>query len=270
MKVKITNKQLWGNFTKIISIIAGILSFILSFVDIAQNYREVLFFILLPSLGVIFVAMLIYANNKKTKQIKINDTNINIFYGDVFKQNGIKIIAFNEFFDTKVDDKIISAKSLNGIYINQYSVGTEMLDITINSEIRLQKSIIVKNVVRHYCGKTTKYKLGTICPCDDYFLLAFSHFDDDNRAYVSFEDYISCLMNMWNEIDKYYNGKPIFITLLGSGITRVNNNKVELQELLKIILFTFKVSMIKLTSSLNIVLDKQIKDKLNLYDIWED
>ena len=91
-----------------------------------------------------------------------------------------------------------------------------------------------------------------------------------DRAYISFEDYISCLMNMWNEIDKYYNGELLSITLLGSGITRVNSNKIAPQELLKHILFTFKSSMVTFHSSLNIVLDERIKDEINLYDIWED
>ncbi len=270
IKVKITNKRLWGNFIKVVSVIASVLSLILAFIDIEQSYQKILLLCLILLLFAIFVVMLIYANKKKRKKFKINGTNINIFYGDIFKQSGVKIIAFNEFFDTKVDNKIISTKSLNGIYITQHSAGSEVIDVAIDSEILLKKSIVKENVIRQYGGKTTQYKLGAICPFGDYYLLAFSHFDDDNRAYISFEDYISCLMNMWNEIDKYYNGELLSITLLGSGITRVNSNKIASQELLKHILFTFKSSMVTFHSSLNIVLDERIKDEINLYDIWED
>lgn len=216
---------------------------------------------------IIFVIMLIRANNKKTKHFKINNTNINIFYGDIFKQEGFKVIAFNDFFDTKVDDKIISKKSLNGIYINSHSAGAKAIDNAIDSENSLKESIIKENLTRQCGGKTTQYKLGTICSNDDYLLLAFSHFDSDNRAYLSFEDYISCLATMWNELDKHHNGRAITIPLLGSGITRINDNKITPQELLKYIIFTFRASKVKFISSLSIVLDEKIKDEINLYDL---
>lgn len=143
---------------------------------------------------------------------------------------------------------------------------------SINNEERLKNNVIQENVSRPYGGKTTKYKLGSICPIDDYFLLALTHFDDENKANISVEDYISCLMHMWSEIDKYYSGKPVSLTLLGSGITRFNNAEITSQELLKYLVMTFKASKVKFnnTSSLTIVLNEKIKDEINLYDIKEN
>lgn len=43
---------------------------------------------------------------------------VDVKVGDIFDQAALKIIAFNEYFDTPVDDVVISAKTLNGIYIN--------------------------------------------------------------------------------------------------------------------------------------------------------
>ena len=76
-------------------------------------------------------------------------------------------------------------------------------------------------------------------------------------------------MHMWSEIDKYYSGKPVSLTLLGSGITRFNNAEITAQELLKYLVMTFKASKVKFnnTSSLTIVLNEKIKDEINLYDI---
>ena len=79
-------------------------------------------------------------------------------------------------------------------------------------------------------------------------------------------------MRMWNELDKYYAGRPISVTLLGSGITRFNSNEIAPQDLLNYIVMTFKASKVKFnnTSSLSIVLDKHVRDEINLYDIQED
>ena len=79
IKVKITNKRLWGNFIKVVSVIASVLSLILAFIDIEQSYQKILLLCLILLLFAIFVVMLIYANKKKRKKFKINGTNINIF-----------------------------------------------------------------------------------------------------------------------------------------------------------------------------------------------
>lgn len=216
--------------------------------------------------------MWILANKKDEKKLKINSTNIVIKYGDLFEEEGLKVIAFNEFFDTQVDDKVIATSSLNGIFITEHSDGASTIDNKIDSEIRLKQSIISENVHRKFGRKTTRYKLGCVCPYYDYFLLSFSHFDDDNKAYISVEDYISCLMHMWNELDIYYAGRPIVLPLLGSGITRFNTSDITSQELLKYMVMTFKASKVKFnnTSSLTIILNEKIRDDINLYEIQED
>ena len=219
-----------------------------------------------------FLIMWILANKKDEKKLKINSTNIVIKYGDLFEEEGLKVIAFNEFFDTQVDDKVIATSSLNGIFITEHSDGASTIDNKIDSEIRLKQSIISENVHRKFGGKTTRYKLGCVCPYYDYFLLSFSHFDDDNKAYISVEDYISCLMHMWNELDIYYAGRPIVLPLLGSGITRFNTSDITSQELLKYMVMTFKAIKVKFnnTSSLTIILNEKIRDDINLYEIQED
>ena len=59
----------------------------------------------------------------------------------------IKIIAFNEFFDTKVDNNIIAANTLNGIYINKYFKDSGILDDIIENEGRLHQNIIETDIL---------------------------------------------------------------------------------------------------------------------------
>ena len=216
--------------------------------------------------------MLVFANHQNKKNLYINGTKVSIKFGDIFIQEGIKVINFNEFFDTVVDDVIISRSSLNGKYISRFHQNPVGLDETISSNLNLKNNVIKTKVRRNNGGKTTRYKLGTICPIQDYFLVAFSRFDDNNRAYLTLDDYFSCLMQMWSELDKYYNGRPISIPLLGGGITRFEGNILKPQELLKYILITFNASKKQFgnTSSLTIVLHESVKEEINLYDITED
>lgn len=55
----------------------------------------------------IYIGLFIYYKNYKKVTLVINNTIVKIFFGDIFKMPGKKIIAFNEYFDTIVDEKII-------------------------------------------------------------------------------------------------------------------------------------------------------------------
>ncbi|MBQ5516071.1 MAG: hypothetical protein IIT88_03180 [Acetobacter sp.] len=270
MKVPFTNKLLRKNFFIFINTLVTGLSLVLTVVNFEQKTKIELSICVAIGSVILFFILWLYANKKSTTKLVINETNIIIKSGDIFSQNGIKVIAFNEYFDTRVDNKIIAETSLNGIFIKRYKGGSEAIDkeIELDTTLNEEKNIVQKNVDRKQGGKTTKYKLGSICRVhDDYFLLALTHFDNDNKAYLSFEDYISCLMRMWNELNKYYAGKPISITLLGSGITRFNGNVFSHQDILEFIIMTYKVSKIKLTSTLTIVIYPYDLNNIQLYDI---
>ena len=68
------------------------------------------------------------------KKIKLNikGSDFIIKQGDIFLQEGLKVINFNEYFDTIVDNKIIAKNSLNGKFITEKVKDLEKLDSTIN------------------------------------------------------------------------------------------------------------------------------------------
>ncbi len=135
-----------------------------------------------------------------------------------------KVIAFNEYFDTVVDDDIISRTSLNGLFIeNELNASVEELDRYIEKDLSNRRIKIGKIVTRHK-GKKVKYPIGTICKYNDFLITAFSKFDKDNKACLTMKEYIDFLMKFWEEIDRVYAGKSVSIPLLGSGITRFTEN----------------------------------------------
>ena len=110
----------------------------------------------------------------------------------------------------------------------------------------------------------TYYPLGRIITYQDYLLLAFSHFEN-NQAKLSHNEYEICLRAMWNEISRVYAHRPVTIPLLGGGITRITD-KNEFH-LLRCILCTLKTSDAQIYQPITIVLTRESIDKINLYDI---
>ncbi|WP_395320691.1 macro domain-containing protein [Levilactobacillus parabrevis] len=180
----------------------------------------------------------------------------------------IKVFAFNEYFDTKVDDEIISHGSLNGKFIDKKVDDISKLDISIDEDGRLEhrhKLNINRDRPR---GKKIRYELGSIHKfSEDVFLTALTHFDDKNRAYLSIQDYVKFLINFWDEIDEMYAGRTVVITLFGSGITRLDHDRYSATEILDTILWTFKLRRIKFKrpTKLIILLDKNTNRKIDYF-----
>lgn len=104
-------------------------------------------------------------------------------------------VAFNEYFDTIVDDRLISENSINGQYIKNYVPDINALNKLIAKDTHIEGMNTFVNVSKVH-GKKRQFKLGTICKNGEYFLLAFSKFDDqycshnnaiDNRSYIEYE-----------------------------------------------------------------------------------
>ena len=133
--------------------------------------------ILLSFVGVmliVYVLMWFHANHIRHVELSVNNSTIEISAGDVFQSEGLKIIAFNEYFDTQVDENIISSRTLNGQFIKKYAHDVESLDHLIQENQHAQECKINVNQNR-LVGKQIQYKLGTIVPMDDFFILAFSN-----------------------------------------------------------------------------------------------
>ena len=268
MRVKFGNKKLVNKTITMASIIAAFVSLLLAFVEFDRSMRIIIGIAFIIVVVLIYIVLLISANRMRQLHLRINDTDVNIIQGDIFCCKGIKVIPFNEFFDTNVNDSIISKTTLNGKYIESYSKGVSFVDSVIEDDVRLKDKIVDYNCKRKYGGKTIKYRLGTIIKIDDYGLLAFTRFNENNSAVLSVEDYIASLMHMWSELDILYGGRAIYIPLLGAGVTRINNSGLSPQELLNTILWTYKVSKISFSAaSITIVLDEKALNKINLFEM---
>ena len=250
-----------------------ITSFVFIVVTIPVKYKTHTVIIFAVSLVIIYILLWINANYLKCTNLTINNSSITVKIGDIFKEEGLKVIAFNEYFDTLVNEEIIASSTLNGQFIKLYVDDVDSLDNAINeSKYLLNPKRMRENNANRVDGKTQKYKLGSIYKYDDYLLTAFSKFDEDNRAYLTINDYINCLLNFWNEVDIVYANNSVVIPLLGTGITRLKDcETMSEQEKLELLLWSFKVSRIKFIypSKVTIIIHESIKDKINFYKLKE-
>ena len=217
---------------------------------------------------VIFFSMVAIQQSEKL-ELDVAGSKVSILTGDLFEQSGFKAIAFNEYFDTQVDDKVIAKKSLNGIYIEKYlNSSVEELDQALNEYPFEEEDLISDGHVR--VGKSKKYKLGTVCVIDDYLLAAFSKFDAQNRAVLTMPEYLEFLINFWDSVNRVYSQKSVAVPIFGSGITRIKEHKnISDEELLKIMLWTFKISetRFKYPAKLSIVIHGDKIDAINLLEL---
>jgi len=273
MKVKFFDKGVRNKFWMYFSAIAGILSFILLFNIVPDEHKECLRYIGYLSfvvLIIIYVIIWCRANKLTNINIDINSSNVNIKCGDLFNEEGLKTIPFNEYFDTLVDEKIISSKSLNGIFVNKYFSGNvNELDtfITENSDAL---AIINPKVNRRLGGKDVQFKLSTIIVYEEFILTAFSKFDEHNKATLTMPEYIEFLINFWDRVNRVYAQRPVTVPIFGSGITRIKEHKnINDEDLLRIMLWTFKLSEMKFRypAKLTIVIHKDKIGQINLFDI---
>ena len=272
MKVKISNRKLREKFFLKISLFSAFATLLLAFVPIPSDIQGVLGVIFLVFLVILYIYDWNKANKLKSIEIDIEGTTVCIKAGDIFEEDGLKAIAFNEYFDTLVDNKIINEVSLNGIFLKEkLDIEISELDQEINNYSFEDNEILEKNTDR-LVGKKQKFKIGTIFVHNNYILTAFSKFDSSNRANLTMPEYLGFLITFWDKVNIVYGQRSVSVPIFGSGITRIKEHRrISDEDLLKIMIWTFRISEMRFKhpAKLTIVIHPEKMDKINLLDIQE-
>ena len=278
-KVAFFDVYLRNKFYRFFTAVGGVLGLAFLFIDLPEsitlpyniiiNTKSSAAIVVITFLVTAYIFMWYKANKLKKISIKVDATNVVIKAGDLFEEDDLVVIGFNEYFDTIVDDKIIAKKSLNGLFINNILEGSiDALDLFIESNIDSRQRLEVVNRVR---GNKQKYKIGTVCLyADKYILTAFAKFNDKNEARLTMPEYLEFLINFWDEVNSIYAARSVSVPIFGSGITRIKEHKNTTDEhLLRIMLWTFKISEMKFThpARLTIVIYPEKMKTINLTSI---
>ncbi len=136
MKVKAFDRKLNRLYGIVISWLSTVSSVILILIDIPEKYKNNVICILVFAimLALTYIVIWIYSNKKTTAKLKIQDNNVIVKIGDIFSQDGLKVIPCNEYFDTEIGDRLISPNTLNGMYITKCVKNVKELDSKIKND----------------------------------------------------------------------------------------------------------------------------------------
>lgn len=218
-----TKKQ----FLEGLSVISSIIT-VMFFIGIPDEWHEwtvLQKFILISLLFAVPVcyAVITWNLRKKFSISVVGEKSINVISGDLFKQKGIIVIPVNSAFDTIVDNRIVAENTVHGLFINKFFKNNIN---RLDSEIRQQllKSNI-NPVHQNKASKSDKYPLGTIVeiPCGEVkaLLVAITDFDDDNHIIDNPVGYFQALFKLFQYICKCSQALPVYMPLIGLGISRV-------------------------------------------------
>ena len=215
------------------------------------------------SIGIYFI---IRAFSHRSFTTKINGKPVVIKVGDLFEAIGWKLIPCNERFDTQVDDTIIAHDTLNGKMIDSHISDMDDLKRIIAEAVNDNSPLKGKKENGRFV-----YPLGRVIPYQDFLMVAFSHFNEQNKAHIGIGEYEQLLIRMWAEIRRVYAAKPITIPLIGAGITDVEGvPEKNYTEFLKCILCTLRSSKFQPDKGITIVVTEDAMDKIDMNAIREE
>lgn len=209
---------------------------------------------------------LIYYKKPKDVTIAIpnSSTRIKIYFGDLFKESGSKVIAVNEFFDSEIGDKV-SPATLHGKFIKDILGGqSESFDRIVGAVLEPSKGIQIDRP----SGKTIKYPIGTTARVtineQFYFLVALTRTDIQSlRSSATVTDFWLAMDGLWKAIASQSNGLPVYIPLIGAGQSGVG---LDFERTLEMILISigYHSKIEQICQSINIVIHPSLKHEIDL------
>jgi len=195
--------------------------------------------------------------------LTICQTPVQIGCGNLFEISGWKLIGCDTHFDTRVDDVVISKKSLHGQLVLEHGKKEEIESIvkTEAEKLRLQKN----------SNGLYDFPLGTIIRYDSsvdnqtYLMLAMAELNTKYEAHTNMAEFELMLMKMWKEISRVYASNNVVLPVLGTGISRFDDGPKNKEALLRCMLCTLNSSGVSLNSEVKIVIYGEVKD-ISLYE----
>lgn len=223
--------------------------------------NRMVFFLLIFVLTVLIYKVCVYI--KWWRKIKGKNYTIVVKYKDIFKVKKCKkVIPFDECYTTDVGSLPgeIKPTSICGQYLEKYPI-TNMYDLIEQAKLNSKGKSKYQN--------KDKYESGRLVPNQDYLLMSFAKLDKEGLGRLTRAELVDCLTVLWSEIDKYYGQQDVCISILGSGITRMDDSILMQQELLDIIIASYKLSASKIKKPNKLIIACKRVEGFSLYKIGE-
>lgn len=200
-------------------------------------------------------------------QVANSDTKIEVLFGDLFAQDGVRVIAVNEFFDSKIG-KPVSEKSLHGTFVNRCFGGHPQ---AFDDQVGRELLNVQHEVVEREEGHTRKYAIGTtaMLTADSARYLVFALTQTDISTYMASADVTmmwSAMHKMWARAQIECGGEALNVPLVGSGLSKIG---LPTRDLLNLIILSAITETKKkvITKRIRIVLHRDRFEDLDLRDV---
>jgi len=234
----------------------------------------------LPLASAIIISV-VYGLNKVWKPSRIEipiancNTIIEVVFGDLFAQEGLRAIAVNEFFDSKLG-KPVSDKSIHGIFLQKCFGGhQEPFDKQVDDELKnVEDTTVVAEKVE---GKTKRFEIGTTALLtanqDRYIAFAFAKTEPATcKAYSDVTMMWVALNQLWRRVRVEAGGHAINLPLVGGGLSGLGLPTRDLLNLIILSAIT-ETKAREITQRIRIVLHRDRFEHLDLREVkkfWQE
>ncbi len=215
----------------------------------------------------------VWKPSRTTIRIANSSTSLEIVFGDIFEQVGIRAIGVSEFFETQLGQPV-SEKSLHGAFLKRHFSGyQDSIDRQIRAQLIDEEHTEVSDKVE---GKTLCYHIGTTALInvneDRYVLFALSKTNHSNcKVYSDVELMWRALHKLWQRARVECNGHPLNLPLVGSGLSGLNLPTRDLLNLVILSAITESKAH-EITQTIRIVLRRDRFEGIDLREVkhhWE-
>ena len=190
-----------------------------------------------------------------------------MLFGDLFEQNGIRAIAVNEFFDSKIG-KPVSDKSLHGMFLQKCFGGhPEPFDKQVDEQLKE----IIGDEVEKIDGKTKSFPIGTTAIInanqDRYLVFALSKTNPNTcKADSNVSMMWDALHELWQRTRIESGGHDLNLPLIGSGLSGLGLPTRDLLNLIILSAIT-ETKAKEITQRIRVILHRDRFDDLDLRDL---
>lgn len=207
---------------------------------------------------------------KKKIRLSINKrTKLSIHYGDLFNENGIRVIPVNEYFDTHLGDGIIAPNTIHGKFLARLKPHIAELKNMIDAQLALKETLPPNRKRTLVEGLPQKrYPLGTTIRItinnQTYLLVAVTRFNANEHVEVDDSEYMGIMQKMFSSVEQLNDTQIVNIPLIGGGQAGFNYSNMQLLNMMaQAACLTDRLAVV---NGINIILynSQSIKDSINL------
>ena len=208
-----------------------------------------------------------------TIKVATTNTKIEVLFGDLFAQNGLRGIGVTEFFESELGTPV-SETSLHGLFLKQYFGGGAK---DFDRQLKVGLKDVTSEEVEKREGKKRRFPIGTTAEInvngDKYIVFALAETNPETcKAKSDVTKMWIAMHHLWQRARIEAGGHPLNVPLIGSGLSGIGLPARDLLNLIILSVIT-ETKANRITEVIRIVLHPDRFEEIDLRDVqehWEE